>query len=78
MRKEESVRLLTEQTGPDGKVTQKWTKFYEIRQSYDAWLKVTRKDLLEKGKSIIGEERVSKKPDEGPEPPQPPKSTPLF
>ena len=59
MRKEEKVRLLVEQTGPDGKVIQKWTKFYEIRQSYDAWLKVTRKDLLEKGKTIIDEERES-------------------
>lgn len=78
MRKEEIVELIVE-THKNGTTSQKETPPYKIRVDYDAWLKVTRKDMLERGQEIV---QIKRNGDivwrRDPEPPQSPKSKPLY
>jgi hypothetical protein len=80
MRKEEAVRLYIEKTHENGTVTRDWHE-YTAKVDYNAWIKATRTNMLERGgEEILIEEK------EGvivwrrdPEPPSDdkPRSTPL-
>jgi len=52
MRKEEKVRLLIEQTHPNETTTQEW-KEYTIKVSYDAWIKATMANMIERNQRIL-------------------------
>jgi hypothetical protein len=57
MRKEEAVRLYIEQTHKNGTVTTDWHP-YKVKVDYDAWIKATRTNMLERGgEDILLEER---------------------
>ncbi len=78
MRKEEKVRLHIEQTHKNGTLTSQW-KEYKIKVDYNAWIKATRANMLERNQSILAIERegdISRRRD--PEPPQTPRSKPLY
>jgi hypothetical protein len=52
MRKEEKVRLLIEQAHTNGTTTQEW-KEYTIKVSYDAWIKATVANMIERNQRIL-------------------------
>jgi len=74
----EDVRLLIEQTHENGTVTKDWHE-YTVKVDYNAWIKATRTNLPERGQDIVLIEREGKITwRRDPEPPETPRSKPLY